>query len=615
VLRDRWRLAFAALVVLDFVWIAPRLAVADLNLDYPFVDGDSWDWIANGLAYAGHPVRFSGRPPLVPWLLALLERLGAMPLFPVLVQLLVHGTALAFFGVAARLHGAPVAFVTGVALLFNHSYQSLALDLMADVTTSCLLFAAAAAFLAAAERPRAYAVSGLLGVLSALTQQAALLLPLPAAAVVLLHRRRDLRAPWLWAGAALFAAPLAAWLLWQRAALGLAGQQHWRLLRLHDGGSAAYYLWALASLLGLPGLVLLAAGLVGGVWRGLRREPQAAAHLFLAALTAALVLFFTFAYDFHAKRFLAYGYWVGGLLIAAALARLRRAGVRRTAAALLVAGSLLPLPAPGRDPSWIGLWPLPTVYARVGLVPAPAGSAEIDLSSVSIVRLPLAEIARASNLSRVLEVGDAAAAPRLDPARLAGDRGALFLYGPAEEAERYRTTTRLGNALRRQLGFVPASWLEPYLGLVEAVPLGRVAEAAVYRADVRGLSGTWLLLATSGSPWADRFAAPRVLAAPDRDLRRRMERGRRRARAVAAYVAGSDAYVALLPGPETELARLYLPFLLDPAELRIVEPAQEAGARAFLAGLPVREKRRFGDLLVRKIEVFGRPSAVVQPGG
>ncbi len=489
---------------------------------------------------------------------------------------------------------------------------------MADVPASCLLFAAAAAFLAAGERPAAYAAAGCLGALAALTQQAALLLPGAAAAAVLAHRRDHLRSPWLWAGAALFAAPPLGWLVWRRLAFegSEALVRHWGLLRLHDGGGDA--LWALASLLGLPGLLLLGAGL-GLAWaRGLRRRPPGgeapapgrdpAEHLFLAAAATGLLLFFAFAYDFQAKRFFVHGWWIGGLLFAGALAALRRPARRRSAAALLVAFALLPLPAAGRDPSWVALWPLPPLFARVDLLPAARGSVDLDLSSAAIVRPPAAEVARAWNLRRVLAARAPAPAPRLAPALLAGRRGAIFLYGPGEEGARYRTITRLGNAVRRPLKFVPASWLEPYGGLVGAAPLGRLGEATVFGAEVRGLAGSWLLLATAAAPSAMPAAA--VL---DRPLRRRIERGRRAARSIAAWVADSDGYVALLPGAEEDLARLYLPFLLETTELRLIEPAEAAATRAFLAGVPVREERRIGGFLARKAEILGRPSAIVEP--
>lgn len=611
---------FAALVLADFLWIAPHLLVSDLNLDYPFVDGDSWDWIANGLAFAGHPVRTSGRPPLVPLLLAALERLGAMPLFPVLVQALVHGTALAFFAVAARRYGPRAALAAGVALLFNHSCQSLSLDLMADVAASCLLFGAAAAFFAAGQRPRAYAAAGLLGALSALTQQTAFLLPLPAAAAVLLRRRAHLRSAWLWAGAALFVAPPLAWLAWKRLAFGTAGDvlvRQWGLLRLHDGGSAAFYLWSLASLLGLPGLLLLVAGLVLAARSVLRRDPDAGGELFAAALTVLLFLFFAFAYDFQAKRFLVYGYWVGGLLIAAALGRLRHRFLFWPAAGLLVAGSMLPLPAPGRDPTWVGLWPLPPVYAR-GEPAAAAGGETSLLATIRLGTAPVRDLARSSNHLLVRTARPAAPAPRLDPAGFAADRGALYLYAPAEAGERYRTVTRLGNAVRRPMKFLPASWLEPHLGRWRAAFLGRVAEAAVYRVSVRGLDGTWLLLVRADGTWAARLAAggaaesAEAAGAPEEVTGR--EQALELARAVASEVAESDAFVALLPGEEAGLADLYLPLVLATTEVHVIEPAGEPAARAFLAGLPrLGDERRFGPLQVRKIEVFGRPSAIVEP--
>ncbi|HEX9671148.1 MAG TPA: glycosyltransferase family 39 protein [Thermoanaerobaculia bacterium] len=616
---SRWVAAFAVLALADLLWVAPRLLVPDLNLDYPFTDGDSWDWIANGLAFAGHPVRDPGRSPLLPLLLAALARLGALELWPLLQQALVHATAVGFVALATRLHGPRAALATGVALLFNHSYQGLSVDLMADVLGSCLLFAAAAAFVIAAERPRAYLAAGLAGGLAALAQQAALLAVLPAGAAVLVTRRRHLRARALWAGAVLFLALQIAWLLVKQARYATFGDvltRYSTLLRLHDGGSLGAYLWSLASLLGLPGAILLATG-VGLALLGLRASDSAAAgRLFLAGTVLVLFLFFACAYDFHAKRFLAVAYWVGGLLIAEVLARLRHPALFWATAGMFVGGSLLPLPAPGRDPSYVALWPIPPVYARAELTFAATGAAAPNLARIEIVRLPLREVLAAEHHALLREAARRLQpAPRLDPALLAADRGALYLYAPGEAGARYRTVTRLGNAVRKPLKFVPAAWLEPYYGLVEVKPLGRVDEAEVFRARVRGLAGTWLLAAAADGPVRTRLAAAAAAPPPPRAVRRgRVERGRRRAHAVAAWLAESDAYVALLPGPEQDLARLYLPFLLETTELYVVEPEQEAGARGMLAAAPLRAERRFGPLHARRVELYGRPSAVIENG-
>lgn len=60
--RDPFFRLLAVLVLLQAAFLSAHLVYTDLNLDYPFMDGDSWDWIANGLGLAGHDVRASGRP-------------------------------------------------------------------------------------------------------------------------------------------------------------------------------------------------------------------------------------------------------------------------------------------------------------------------------------------------------------------------------------------------------------------------------------------------------------------------------------------------------------------------------------------------------------------------
>lgn len=93
--RDPLLGLLSLLAVLQALVLASRLVYPDLNLDYPFMDGDSWDWIANGLRLAGQDVRSSGRAPLLPLAIALLERTGTLSWLPVLLAALFHGTVLA----------------------------------------------------------------------------------------------------------------------------------------------------------------------------------------------------------------------------------------------------------------------------------------------------------------------------------------------------------------------------------------------------------------------------------------------------------------------------------------------------------------------------------------
>src|SRR5258708_6051066 len=138
-----------ALCLGSFAALAPHLVYPDLNLDYPFVDGASHDWIANGLFFAGDDVRSPGRPPLLPLMLALLDRLGLLRWWPLLGLAFFLATVVGFYTLAARLFPAAAAFAAALLLLADYSLQGLAHDLMAAVPASCLLLWSARAFLTA----------------------------------------------------------------------------------------------------------------------------------------------------------------------------------------------------------------------------------------------------------------------------------------------------------------------------------------------------------------------------------------------------------------------------------------------------------------------------------
>jgi dolichyl-phosphate-mannose-protein mannosyltransferase len=604
---DRLFAVLAALCVANVALLAPRLLYPDLNLDYPFTDGDSFDWIGNGLYLAGHDVRYSGRPPLLPLVLAVLDRLSLLPWFPILQQILFHLSILAFYRLAARCHSRRAAFVAATALLFNSSVQSLSLDLMADLMASCLLLFALHFFAQAEEEPRAYLGCGLAGAVSALTQKAALLAALPAAVAVLAFRPRHLRSPWLWGGALLFALPQGVWLLYKRLAFGTFGDllvHHWRLVRPH-GESAGTYLYFLASLLGLPGCLLLAAGLLRGL-RQARRERTSATRVFALGLFAVLLAFFVFLYDYNAKRFLLYILWPAGFFLSEALAGIADRRAFAAAATLLLAGSALPQPVTGRDGTRVAIWPLPPIYLQAGARLATTGSVTLDLRHLRIERDRTADLLRFSTYARVFRAAAARGerTPALNPALVRADQAVLFLYDEPERGDGYRVVSRLSNALGKRVRFVPRTCLATYAPFLAAEPVGRVAEWAIFRTRVPGLAGTWLL-ATSGRPpfppRPERTPDPATLAA-----------GLARARAILDAIGGSDAYVVVLPhDPGSDLSQLDLPFLLRTTELFMAEPGREQDLRAFLATAPVLGERRIGTTLVKRLRIFGREGTLV----
>ncbi|HEV3074248.1 MAG TPA: glycosyltransferase family 39 protein [Thermoanaerobaculia bacterium] len=621
--RLLWVLVALCLAV--FAALAPHLVYPDLNLDYPFVDGDSHDWIANGLFFAGHHVRYSGRPPLLPLALALLDRLGLLPWWPVLGLILFLSTVVAFYTLAARLFPAAAAFAAALLLLADYSLQGLALDLMADIPASCLLLWSARAFLlargegasaaAGAARPRRYLWSGLLAGLSALTQPMALLLPLAAGVTLAARRRRHLATRWPWIGAALALGCPALWALVRRIAFASYGESllnHRRLLGFHLSG-VRFYAGSLMSTLGTPACLLLAAGIVmAGIraWRGRDPEP-AAASLFALLLFASLLGFVALCYLWDAKRLVVYAVWPAGLLLAEALsplARLRRPAGRlcfAAVSALAIGGAALPLPEPAHDATWAAVSPLPPLAAHLA-------------NGGGVIPLAPADLARWSNFGK--GAGAWAARPRPEirrpsPALFAAADSALYLYDrPEDGGGRYRTLTRLSNALRKPVRFVPRAMLTPYWRLLTVTPLAQIApDYTIYRLEMAGLAATWLLVTPADRPLDPLLLRPAGTgaspAAPG------LTRAVAEATAIAAWVGRGNAYVALLPSQDrNDPVELYLLCLLRTTELYVIEPSAAVATRSLFASSPVESERRFGNARVLATRVRGLRTAVILIG-
>jgi hypothetical protein len=629
-LERRLLWVLAALCLAELMALAPRLLYPDLNLDYPFVDGDSHDWIANGLRFAEHDVRYSGRPPLLPLALALLDRLGALHWWPLLGLAFFLATVIGFYTLAARRLPAAAAFAAALVLLAGYSLQGLALDVMADVPASCLILWSARAFLTASDRPRRYAWSGLLAGLAALTQPVGLLV-LPAAAAALWARRRhDLATRWPWIGAALAAACQGLWALVRHLAFASYGdsmKDPWRLFGFHLS-AVRFYCWSLLSTLGLPACLLLAAGIAAAgwtAWRG-RDSESAAASLFALLLFAGLLGFIACFYLWEAKRFVVYAVWPAGLLIAAALSPLakmtRPAGRACFAAvsALAIGGAALPLPEPAHDAAWAALSPLPPLAAHLALAggPVAAPGAAAAGQGPGAAPLPALSVAllRSTDLVRWSTFGRAAAAwaqrprgapARPSPARFAGADSALYLFDRADDGGgRYRTITRLSNALRKPVRFVPRSALAPYWSLLAISPLAQLTpDYTVYRVEVQGLAGSWLLVTPAGRPLEPRLPRPAGQPAS----------AAAEAAAIAAWVGRGYAYVALFPSPSgADAAELDLLFLLRSTELYVVEPRDAPATRALLASSPVESERRFGTATVKATRLRGQRTAVIAFG-
>jgi len=209
------------------------------------------------------------------------------------------------------------------------------------------------------------------------------------------------------------------------------------------------------------------------------------------------------------------------------------------------------------------------------------------------------------------------APPRLAPARVAGDRGALYLYArDGEGGGRYRTLTRLGDALRKRVEYVPLDWLAPQLPHLGVEPVGEIyPDYAVYRARLPGLAATWLLVTPREGAARRTLATAGRSAAPADPL---WLGGLAHALSLLDAVRGSDGYVALIPDRTgRSAAALYLPFVLETTELYVIAPGDEAAVRALAAaapGLGPRDEETRDGARVRRFRHLGRRASLVDFG-
>jgi hypothetical protein len=601
--RDHHLIVLLLVCLANVVFLSVNLVVDDLVADYPFMGGDSHDWLANGLFLAGFDVRYSVRPPMLPLLVAALEHLSVLEALPIVLVLLWSGTCVLLYLVLRERGPRSVAVGVGLTLLFSHAWQGFGVQIMADVPAACLLFAGAYCFLRAVTgNPRWYLAAGLLIGLSCVTQQLALLFPLPAAVAVLGHRREHLRRPELWVGGAAGVLPFIVWSLLKLTTFGTPGDvvmRNWSLLEFHVDAVGSYAL-AAASLLGLPALALSGVGL-GLLAAGGRRRVDDA---FVAAMIASIIVFFVFLYDYQSKRLLVYLLPFSGIALAEALTRLRRPAVRWPLFGLVAACAVMPSPRVD-DHRWTAIWPAPPTFAR-SLGWRDAGAVGKEPGSLVVETRSFGDLLRWSSPARVLEARRRLKpGPRMDYTRYRSCDSVVWIHErPVTPGDRYQAGLRMGNILRKRVKHVSLAMLRPHAG-----GLGARREAVfeghdVFRVSLPSQTGSWLVVAEldgSASAWLERH---------DQTPERPPPGARDAANLVA--LTGARPMVVVLDGDASDPSMLFLPFLARSPEFYVLERERfERTSTAFDSGAP-EAMGRVGRARVSRVRATGREWAIVE---
>ncbi len=380
----------AAFVALGTLPVVLSLHVADLNWCYPFATSDSYDWINNGLFWAGAHVEPSLRPPGFPLLIAALWKLGALSLLPVLNFLALTLSTAALYVFLRERHDGWISAIACWFFFANGYVQDFARYLLAETCSVPFLVLAALAFVRAERMPRAWIAFGLFLSTGFLFSYVAVPAAVGFGVAALAVARPDLRRKELWAGVAIYALVAGAWLAYRSSfyAAHPGGRTHGvEALVTFSFANVPFYAFDTLALLGIVPLALYVAGAL----RFARAHGVAAR--WRAAVLGPLVsvsLFWLFVYDWTDKRFLLYVLPFLVCLLADGLEVLRDFARRGWAVAAVAAGYLAlallwnQIGYPSYGIEYLAL--TPTRFVKARLTSTAAGKAVLHADGWSVVR-------------------------------------------------------------------------------------------------------------------------------------------------------------------------------------------------------------------------------------
>ncbi len=281
------------------------LVYPDLNITYPFMAPDSYDWIANGLYYEGYDVSYSSRAPALPLIIAALDRLGILWLMPVMNQMVLLALLLTFYSLCLRRFGRLTSMLLLLILFVNFFLQSFSLYILADIYAMLGILLASSLYAGAEDDERRYIPASLFLSLSYLFQYAAVYI----APALLLHWLLKRRRIGLRTAALTLLPPLVligGWMIYNKIAFGSACHSALRqaeLFRPHLT-SIFFYLFNVVSVLGIP---VAALAFLGIAMTALAREKRTMDFLLQnLILVVAWVVFWVLCYTWNDRRFVLY---------------------------------------------------------------------------------------------------------------------------------------------------------------------------------------------------------------------------------------------------------------------------------------------------------------------
>ena len=448
--------------------VVRSLLVLDLSWCYPYVTSDSYDWIANGLSWAGENVAASWRPPGLPLLIAALFKLGLLSWLPVVNVLVLGLTTAALYLLLRERHGAWISACASWFFFANDYVQDITKYVLADIYCTLFIVLAALFFVRAARNPRHYRTVGLLLGVGFLFHHATVVAGIGFAAAFLFTRFDHLRRSEAWQGLAGGGLVVGAWAVarWAHYHLDPEGPRHVQeALLSFSPENVRFYAIAGSALLGLAILPLYGAGFLR---LAARDFPDRAWRAAVVAPLLAFTVFWFFFYDWADKRFLYYLFPFCVCFLAEgldALAAWARRGRLAAALACLYLGAALlwnQIRYPSYGIQYLALTPQDFLEASVTEYASPKGKETFHLAGARVVRLHGSFLAsfsrslfdvrlRAAACSVLVPSSACLVALKADVDHFFAPGEAIGFSPPGSPTDRASSAKRLGDILGRRV--------------------------------------------------------------------------------------------------------------------------------------------------------------------
>jgi 4-amino-4-deoxy-L-arabinose transferase-like glycosyltransferase len=310
ILKEKYFLLFLFFAFFFFLIKGMLLIYPDLNITYPFMFPDSYDWIANGLHYAGYDVNFTTRAPGLPLLIAALVKLGKSNLLPLSNQFILFGIYILFYKILRTAFNRSASLITIFILFFNFFLQDLSLYILADMYALLFILIGIFYYIRSAEKENLYIYASLFWSISFLFQYTIVFIVPIIIIHFLIFRKKISKKLLIYVILPPFLI-ISAWLIYREIKFGsffYTGVDQIALMKFHLD-SIFFYLVNMVSLLGIFSFCMFIAGIFITYlnWRN-KKIPKKTANLIIFN-TLALAAWFSFwvlLYNWNDRRFIIY---------------------------------------------------------------------------------------------------------------------------------------------------------------------------------------------------------------------------------------------------------------------------------------------------------------------